>query len=174
VLHHDFFKDGIKSLEQLVGTFANFRPRLAWDNLENIVNGCALRRLGADGRTIVRIFGDRALIGVGDGQGEKLTIIKNEADNSKISRVEIDDQRVDFLIENGLLTVNLEPRAKATVSVRIVTAANPAVQVTENSVGEKARIAMRRYLSEFRDNYPAQSQTFLRCARSVARSLQRR
>ncbi|MGA8476935.1 MAG: hypothetical protein WB696_03150, partial [Chthoniobacterales bacterium] len=174
VLHHDFFKGGIKNLEELVLTFANFHPQLSWTNLENIVNGCALSRREADGRKTVRIFADRALIRVGERQGKHLTVVKRETGNYKISRVEIDDHSVDFSVENGLLKLNLEPRDVGTVSMRIVTAESPAVQVTEDSVGEKARVAMRRYLSEFRDNYPAKSETLLRCARSVARSLQRR
>jgi hypothetical protein len=115
VLHHDFFKGGIKSLEELVRSFANFRPQLSWDSLENIVKGCALSKREADGQKTVRSFANRAVL-----------------------------------------------------------AESPAVQVSEDSVGEKARVAVRRYLCEIRDNYGAKSETLLRCARSVARSLQRR
>jgi hypothetical protein len=117
VLHHDFFKGGIKKLEELVHSFATFRPPLSWDSLENIVKGCALSKREADGRKTVRNFANQA--------------------------------------------------------PKIVPAESPAVQITEDSVGEKARIAARRYLCEIRDNYVAKSETLLRCARSVARSLQR-
>jgi hypothetical protein len=34
VLHHDFFKGGIKNLEEFVHTLANFHPQLSWDSLE--------------------------------------------------------------------------------------------------------------------------------------------
>jgi hypothetical protein len=118
VLHHDFFKGGIKNLEELVHTFANFHPQLSWDSLENIVKGCALSKREADGRKTIRIFANPA--------------------------------------------------------VSSLPAELPAIQVTEDSVGEKARVAARRYLCEIRDNYVAKSETLLRCARSVARSLQRR
>jgi len=174
VLHHDFFKDGIKSLEQLADTFANFHPRLSWDNLENIVNGCALSKREADGRTSVRIFANRAVIRVGQRQGEGLTVIKREAGNYKISRVELDGVSVDFSLEKGFLKVNIEPPTDRAFSVRIVPAESLAVQVTEDSVGEKARVAMRRYLCDFRDNYPAKSEKLLRYARHVARALRRR
>jgi hypothetical protein len=170
VLHHDFFKGGVKKLEELARTFAKFRPQLSWNNLENIVGRCALSRREADGGKTVRIFADRALITL----SEQLTVVKRETDNNKIHRVEIDDQSVEFSLGDGFLRFNLEPRANRTVAIRIVTAESPVVQVNEDSMREKARIAMRRYLCELRDNYPAKSETVLRWAHGIARSLQRR
>ncbi len=174
VLHHDFFKDGIDNLEELVRTFTNFHPQLSWDSLENIVKGCALSKREADGRKTVRIFANRAAVQVGQGQGEEVTVVRRAADNHKISRVELDDRSVDFSLEDGFLKFNLEPPTNRTVSVSIVPAENPAVQVAEDSVGEKARVAMRRYMCEFRDNYLAKSETLSRYARCVARPLRGR
>jgi hypothetical protein len=171
VLHHDFFKGGIQNLEELVRTFAHFHPELSWDGLENIVKECAVSKREADGRRTVRIFADRAVIRV--GQGEKLTIVKREVDNDKICRVELDNRVVDFSFENGFLKLALESAAARTISVSIVTADSPAVRATEDSVGEKARVAMRRYLCEFRDNYSAKSAMLSRCVRSLAKSSQR-
>jgi hypothetical protein len=173
VLHHDFFQGGIKKLEELVHTFTNFYPRLAWDNLENIVKGCALSKRGADGHRAVRIFATRAVIRADRGRSEELTVVKREADSDKINRVELDDRVAEFSVENGLLKLLLEPPTNRTVSVSIVSAENPAVRVTEDSIGEKARVALRRYLCEFRDNHLAKSETLLRCARSVGKCLQR-
>ena len=174
VLHHDFFKDGIKSLEELVGTFANFHPRLSWDNLENIVNGCVLSKREHDGRKSVRIFADRAVIRLGQIQSDRLTVVKKEADDYKICRVELDGRSVDFSLEKGFLKLNIEPPTDRTVSVRIVPEESLAVRVTGDSVVKKARVAMRRYLCDVRDNYPAKSETLLRYARGVARVLGRR
>ena len=174
VLHHDFFKGGIKNLEELVRSFANFRPQLSWDSLENIVKGCALSKREANGRKTVRIFANRAVIRVGQGQGEELTVVKREVDDHKISRVELDDRSVNFSLEKGFLNFSLEPPTDRTVAVSIVPAESRAVQVTEDSAGEKARVALRRYLCEIRDNYAAKSETLLRWARNIGRSLQRR
>jgi hypothetical protein len=171
VLHHDFFKGGVKNLEELVNTLASFRPRLVWDNLENIVNGCAMSRSEAEGRTSVRIFANRALIRVGRLQGEALTVVKREAGNYEICGVELDGRSVDFSLEKGFLKFNIEPPIDRAVSVRIVPAENLDIQVTEDSVREKARVAVRRYLCELRDTCSARSGTLLRCARSFAKSL---
>ena len=158
VLHHDFFKGGVKKLEGLVDALANFRPQLSWDNLENIVDHCAVSRQETDGRKTVRIFADRAVIGA----GEQLTVIKGETDSNKIRSVIVDDKRVNFRFEDGFLKWNLEPRTNPTVCMKIATAEDPVFPVTEDSIGQKARIAIRRYLCEFRDNYSAQSETLLR------------
>jgi hypothetical protein len=173
VLHHDFFKGGIKNLEELVRTFTNFHPELSWDSLENIVKGCALSKRGADGRRTIRIFANQAVIRVGQARGEELTVEKRDVDQDKISRVELDHRVVDVSFENGFLKLVLEPPTDRMVSVSIVTAESPAVRVTEDSVGEKTRVAMRRYLCEFRDNYLAKSETLWRCARGVAKSFER-
>jgi hypothetical protein len=113
------------------------------------------------------------VIRVGQGQGEELTVVKREAGNDKISRVELDERVAEYSLENGFLKLVLEPQTNRTVSMSIVTAESPAGRVTEDSIGEKARVAMRRYLCEFRDNYSSKSETLLRCARSVAKFLQR-
>jgi hypothetical protein len=170
VLHHDFFKGGVQKLEEVVEDLASFNPRLDWDNLENIVDHSAVSRRETDGRKTVRIFGDRAVIRA----SEQLTVIKRETDGNKIRSVNIDDESVDFWFEDGFLKWNLEPRTNGAVSTKIVTAESPIAHSTEDSLVEKTRIAVRRYLSEFRDNYPAQSGPFLRSARGIARSLRGR
>ena len=158
VLHHDFFRGGIKKLEEFVSTLASFRPRLSWDNLENIATHSAVSRREITGRKTVRIFTDRAVIRA----TEPLTIIKKEKDYTKVRGVKIDNESVDFSFEDGFLRWNLEPKNDRSVSVNIATVADPDVRVTEGSLGDKARIALRRYLCEFRDNYPAQSERLLR------------
>lgn len=170
VLHHDFFKGGVEKLEELVAALGNFHPKLSWDNLENIVEHCAVRRCETDGRKTVRIFADRAIIRV----GEQLTVIKRETNGNKIRSVNIDGKSVNFWFEDSFLKWNLEPGTDQMVSVKIVTAEDPVIRVTEDSLGEKARVAIRRYLCEFRDSYSAQSETLRRSARGIARSLQQR
>jgi hypothetical protein len=155
VLHHEFFKDGIKDLEELIHTFSTFHPRLTWDSLENIIMGCALSKREADGRKTVRIFANRAVIRGGQGQSAAMTVLKRAANNDNISRVEVDGHSVDFSLENGFLQLNLEPWTNRTVHVNIVSAVIPAFQVTEDSLRAKARVAVRRYLCEFRDTYSA-------------------
>jgi hypothetical protein len=169
VLHHDFFKEGMKNLEELVGAFTSFHPKLSWDSLENIARGCALSKHEADGRKTVRIFADRAVIRVGQGQSEALTVVRRAAEDHKISRVELNDRSVDFSLKKGLLKFNLEPPTSRTVSVNIVPEKSPALPVTEDSLSEKASAAMRRYMCDFRDNYVAKSDVLLGCARRVVR-----
>jgi hypothetical protein len=172
VLHHDFFKGGVRELEELVHAFANFHPRLSWDSLENIVTGCTMSKCEVDGRTSVLIFADRAILKVDQRQGERLTVIKREAGSAKIRRVEVDGRSSDFSVENDFLKLNLEPRTNRPVSINIVSEASPAFQTAEDSLTDKARVAVRRYLCEFRDGYSAKSGILLKRARSLARALQ--
>jgi hypothetical protein len=95
-------------------------------------------------------------------------LIKREKDGNKIRSVSIDGESVDFGLEDGFLKCSLEPRTKRTVSIKIVTEEGPAVRIIEDSPGEKARIAVRRYLCEFRDNYLARSETLLRSLHNVS------
>jgi hypothetical protein len=169
VLHHDFFKGGVKKLEEFVNALANINPKLSWSNLENIVHRCTMSRRGADGRKIIRIFADRAAIQV----NEQLTVVKREPDAEKIRGVNIDGELVDFWFEDGFLKWNLEPSANRPIWVNIATAEGPAPGVVEDSLREKARIALRRYLCEFRDNSLAQSEILLRTVHRVTRSLGR-
>lgn len=170
VLHHDFFKGGIKNLEELVTTLTNFRPQMSWDSLENIVKGCALSRRTADGRKTVRIFANHARIRVEEGEDEGLTLVKREVADDKISRVKLDGRAVNFTLQNGFLTLAVQPPVRPMLYVNIETTQSPAVRVSKDSLREKARVAVRRYLCEFRDNYLSKSETLSRCARAVARS----
>jgi hypothetical protein len=169
VLHHDFFRGGVQKLEEVVKDLASFIPRLGWDNLENIVDSCALSRRNTDGSKIVKIFADRARIRV----DEQLTVIKREIHVNRIRGVSVDGQNVDFRFEGGFLECNIQPRTNRTVSLKIVTEVAPVVGPIEDSLAERARIAIRRYLCEFRDNYATRSEILLRSAHVVARSLQK-
>jgi hypothetical protein len=162
VLHHDFFKGGIKNLEELVATLTNFHPRMSWDSLENIVKGCALSRRTADGRKTVRIFANQARIRVEEGEDEGLTLVKREAADDKISRVKLDGRAVNFTLQNGFLTLVVKPPVRPMLYVNIETTQSPAVRVSKDSLREKARVAVRRYLCEFRDNYLSKSERLSR------------
>jgi hypothetical protein len=172
VLHHDFFKGGVRELEELVHALANFHPRLSWDSLENIVTGCAMSKCEADGRTTVLIFADRARLSVDQRQGERLAVIKRETASAKICRVEVDGRSIDFSLENDFLKLNLDARTNRPVSVNIVSEASPAFHAAEDSLTDKARVAVRRYLCELRDGYSAKSGVLLKYARSFAKGLQ--
>jgi hypothetical protein len=170
VLHHDFFKGGVRKLEEVVEGLKSLSPRLIWDNLENIFDRYVVTRRKVDGRKLVRIFGDRAKIQV----DEPLTIVKREKRRNRIWSVYTDGGSVDFRFEEGFLECTLEVPTNRTVSLKILTTGDPVAPATEDSLAEKARIALRRYLCEFRDNYTARSEILLRTAHGVARSLQRR
>ena len=169
VLHHDFFKGGIQKLEEVVEDLASLNLRLDWDNLENIVDRCALTRRNNDGSKIVRIFADRAKIRV----DEQLTVIKRETHSDRIQGVSVDGESVDFRFEGGFLVCNIGPRTNRIVSLEIVTEVAPVVGPTEDSIAERVQIALRRYLCEFRDNYATRSGILRRSAHVVARSLQK-
>jgi hypothetical protein len=173
VLHHDFFKGGIRNLEELVNTLAKFQPRLSWDSLENIARGCAMSKPAADGTKTVRIFADSAVIRIEEGQGEELIILKSETDKHKISRVELNGRSAQFSFENGFMSVNVGSLTDQTVSVRMIPADSAQGSITESSLRERARVAARRYLCEMRDSYQASSERLLRSARAVARSWQK-
>jgi hypothetical protein len=169
VLHHDFFKGGVQKLEEVVEDLASFNPRVGWDNLENIVDSCAVSRRNTDGSKMVRIFADRARIQV----DEQLTVIKRETHGNRIRGVNVDGESVDFRFERGFLECNIEPRTNRTVYLKIVTEVAPVVGPIEDSLAERARVALRRYLCEFRDNYATRSEILLRSAHGAARSLQK-
>jgi hypothetical protein len=169
VLHHDFFKGGIKNLEELVSTFSNLHPKMSWDSLENIVKGCALSKRTVDGRKTVRIFTNQARIRVEEGEGEGLTLVKREAADDKISRVKVNGRAVGFTLQNGAITLAAQPPVHRMLYVNIETTQSPAVRVTEDSLREKAHVAVRRYLCEFRDNYLSKSEMLTRWARAVAK-----
>jgi|SRR6516165_96793 hypothetical protein len=169
VLHHDFFKGGNKNLEELVATLTNLHSQMSWDSLENIVKGCALSRRTADGRKTVRIFANQARIRVEEGEEEGLTLVKRETANDKISHVELNGRAVDFTLQNGSLALAVQPPVHQLLYVNIEATGSAAVRATEDSVRENARVAVRRYLSEFRDNYLSKSETLLRWARAVVK-----
>ena len=98
--------------------------------------------------------------------------VNKTANNYEISRVELDDRAADYSVENGFLKLKLGAPTGQTVSVNIVSGESSAIQVAEESLGTKARVAVRRYLCDFRDNYLSlsKSETLLKYSRRVVKS----
>lgn len=156
VIHHDYFQSGMQPLISLVHALNALAPSLAWTNLESVVSKTIWVRASPDKTTDVRLFSSHSEVLPRDLSGET-HFSKAEPLAEQSFRVIVGGEPQTFTIQNEHLLFSrcintVEPVA---IDVRLSTLnQNPA---TARPFNYRTRVAVRRYLSEFRDNRVAKS-----------------
>jgi hypothetical protein len=159
--HHDAFKDHARNLVDFVGRLNSLRWNLVWRPLgEAIRRTFTIRRLD-DGTNIVQMFSGSLVVENSDAGAGKTLLLKEEHDPDCVQAVLVNQTPVEFSVENGRLQISLSTLPGETTSIRVVYRNGDMKEVSDrDSPGSKFKVAAKRYLSEFRDNYLSRS-TFL-------------
>jgi len=156
VTHHDDFRGGMEPFVSLVGALNALEPALRWTNLETIVSGTYSSRLNtARGMDIRLVAGSTVL--APPGVQDAIRFLKAEPLLEKDFEMWVGGQQVKGHREGAeiICSAVLAPEASTVVEVR----ASPPepTPVSVRPLSYSAKVAARRYLSEFRDNYVARS-----------------
>jgi hypothetical protein len=156
--HHDAFKDHARNLVDFVGRLNSLRWNLVWRPLgEAIRRTFTIRRLD-DGTSIVQMFSGSLVVENSDAGAGKTLLLKEEHDPDCVQAVLVNQTPVEFSVENGRLQISLSTLPGETTSIRVVYRNGDMKEVSgRDSPGTRFKVAAKRYLSEFRDNYLSRS-----------------
>ncbi len=155
--HHDAFSNQAQSLVDLVGRLNSLNWKLVWRPLgEAIRRSCMVQHL-EDGTGHVQMFASSLTLVNPGAESCSMVIRKKEDDGERIRAVLVNQRRAEFCIDGECLTFNvtLPPGESAALRVVYRNAAD-ALQRRDN-VKYRIKVAAKRYLSEFRDNYLSRS-----------------
>jgi hypothetical protein len=170
--HHGYFQSGTVDIERFVTALARMRPDVKWQPLSEIVRRLCWRRRKAPGVWSVRFFSD--VFGFENDTGEPCyyELVRRIPENFPVELVAVNGASVDFTHQNGLLRFEADVPASSAVQVAIRTrrpGTGPARAVTP---AYRARVALRRGLSEFRDHMTARNPRAIGAIRALARAFQ--
>lgn len=156
VTHHDDFQRGMQPFVSLVDSLNTLAPSLQWTNLETIIGRTYSTRANPASTVDIRLFASSTAIRPHDAGGE-ISFSKAEPLADKDFEILVAGQSVkghrdgDDLVFRGAVSAT-QPTI---VDVRVLPSAT--VPPTIHPLRYRGKVAARRYLSEFRDNYVARS-----------------
>jgi hypothetical protein len=151
--HHDVFRDHARNLVDLVTRLNSLRWNLVWRPLgEALRHSFTVRHLD-DGTTVVRMFAGSLLLDNPDAVTRKTLLLKEEGDRDCVQAVLVNGAPVEFSVEDGYMRARLTALPGEKTAVGVVY--RNTLESIPHQDGSRTRIkvAAKRYLSEFRDNY---------------------
>ena len=130
-------------------------------------------RTQADGTIVVRIFAESLVIENPTAKTQEAVVMKEEGDLGFVEAVTCNQNAINFRRDEGYLRFRLRlfPKETARVSVTYFENRNVSVDWENVGFGCKIKTHLRRYLSEFRDNYVSQSDFLYKNATRIKQCL---
>lgn len=167
VEHHGFLKDGGERLLEWVERLNALQPGLRWGGVGEIVSRACLMRRDASDRVEVLVVGDGALIENPHTGPVGCRVLQPTACPDPVEQVLVDGQTVAHRVSGQRLEIELQLPPGRSVRLEI-RRRRPAVgPVAAGSWPDRAKVGLRRRLSEFRDNRLSGSERLMRVARRL-------
>jgi hypothetical protein len=150
--HHDLFRDNGRELTEFVRQLASLRWNLCWRTLGDAVcRSYSTRRDG--GMIIVKMFAEQLRIENTEAVTQRICVVKQEPQVASLKEVTVNQGVVAYEYVDGCLRLIVDISPGGTADIRCVYYEEPDAFADSESVSYRLGVAVRRYLSELRDNY---------------------
>jgi hypothetical protein len=151
--HHAYFRNGYDDFKNLVANIRAIEPGVIWGNLRQTIENSFLRRVDAEGLNYIKIFSHAACIENEQDQTLSVSVYKKEAAAIDIAGVTVDQRPIKYSFIDGYLRISFEILPKRKSQVKITYTKTPYMEPYRIPFSSDLRSALRRHLSEFRDNH---------------------
>jgi len=164
VQHHSFFKENSQQALKFVGALNSLNGWLSWRGLGDVLKRSYHSRTRPDGVIDVAMFANKLLLTNESSQNRLYEIRKADQGAVPVQTVLANGAPVEWKRDNGSIVFMCEaqPSAQVTIHVQYRQAA-----ATDASDSFNVKIAGRRYLSEFRDNFLSRHESLLQLAQKT-------
>lgn len=152
VEHHDYFRHGMDGIESFARNLKEICPEIRWPGLENLATTAHVRRCASGEATRIRFFTSRFQFSSTAGDSGKFQFYKRIGDPKAVESVRVNQVTVPFSFEADLLTFEIPVGRPETFQIQIVQTPVAAKPVYSFGPRYQAGVAVRRALSEVRDN----------------------
>jgi len=167
--HHELFRDHSSKLSEFVGKLKSLNWNLSWRTLGNAVcRSYSIQR--RDGTIRVKMFAEQLIIENIEAVPRQMTVLKDEADIVTVKDVTVNHETVDYEYASGCLQFIVNVSSRSTAEIRCTYHEETTPSASSEPISDKLKVAARRYLSEFRDNYVSRNDFLCRTA-AVAKRL---
>ena len=170
--HHDVFKGHGRELSDVIDRLNSLTWNLQWKPLGEAVRQSFRHRVGEAKQTVQMFSGSVELTNPGE-QPLEVSIGKQETDGRCIEAVWLDDQRLEYQWDGECLrsSVVLPPGERKLV--RVTYQSDVSVGPERKTLTGRSKVAMKRYLSEVRDNYLSRNPAIFHAAQKLKRLIAR-
>jgi hypothetical protein len=153
VIHHDFCRDRYRRLVEFIDGLNALKCPLAWRPLGEVVRrSCRQREIGPH-EAQVEMYGSELRLANKSTEAKSFAVGRRESDPSSVAAVLADAQPLPWDRAGGSIRFKIEVKPQHTVMVRIVFREGPEGGIASEGLSYEVKTALRRYLSEVRDNY---------------------
>ena len=171
VEHHEFFRGGPGGAEKFVSELAAVRPNLQWTSLAETARRTHWRRRLSAGRYEVRFFTDDFELEPEAETPAEYRLVRRVPESSPVRRVTANGAEIPFVHGGNWLSFELRPAAPQSLQIQVEVAPVRPKKEYSHGFTYQASVALRRGLSEFRDNVMARNDFVLRVAKSLAKKM---
>ena len=151
--HHDDFAGDARILLHVIAKLNSLNWKLKWRSLGEAIRHCVSIRNERDSSRCVEMYGSSVVYKNSQGSLEGTIFKKEEDDWDHVQSVTVNGLSVDYLQHGGYLRFEALIPPNESAEVRIVYSAGPTLASNQEDINYRAKAVLRRYLSEFRDNY---------------------
>ena len=171
VEHHQFFRGGCGAMEEVVAGLYKADPSLSWPPLSDQLMRSCLERTQPNGWQEVLFFTRRFLFENRRGHPERFLLSKHEPDAEAIRSVLVDGIAAPWSIENGWLKLEVEAQQGQVSRIEIIDREIARPGTAGFGIAYNTGVAVRRALSELRDNALGRNEGLLKVANRIAKML---
>ncbi len=169
--HHELLRDHGKNLSDFIARLSSLHWNLSWRTVgDAVIRSYRMQR--RDGAIRLKMFAEQTIFENRETIPLQMTVLKDEPGIKMIKNVTCNGENVNYSFADGCLQflIQVAPESVADIRCNYHEVAVPPVADAKPVVG-RAKVAARRYLSEFRDNYLARNDLVLRAASAAKRLL---
>jgi hypothetical protein len=155
VEHHGYFRDGGDAFAELVGTVNQLDSRLEWQGLSKVCAAAQLRRMTEDGEVHVRFYTNHFFFRNVTDSMKDYVLFRRYVEDDRTIRVIVNGCETDSTVEGDWIKirVSLKEHEAAELAINYPDSLTQAVRPNRVNRTNRARVFIRRRLSEFRDNW---------------------
>src|SRR3984893_5387220 len=151
--HHDDFADDARILLRVIAKLNSLNWKSRWRSLGEAITRSFNLRKDSGGATFVEMYGSNVIYRNSHSSIGGTTFFKEESDFDCVKDVTVNGLHVDHVRRSGYLQFEASVPPNASTELRIIYSGLQNLPSTQDGVKYRAKAVLRRYLSEFRDNY---------------------
>jgi hypothetical protein len=153
VIHHQNCRNHLKELSEFIDSLNALRCRLLWGSLADAVRRTYRQRDTCTGAIEIEMYGLDLDLRNHLGERKHFKVRKKEREPDSIHEVRIGSSEVSWEASGGYIyfETELDPGEQAAISIRF--RGHDQGGRTTDTLAYRVKTALRRYLSEVRDNY---------------------
>lgn len=173
VAHHDSFKDGGTELIELITKLRSLNCLIRWRPLGEVVRRACRRRPVGAGTEEIEMYGTELLIDNPSDQAIEVKICKRDNHADLVSTILCDEKPVIWAAESDYLLFGERILPRSERRFHVIYRQQPNARMIRRSIRYEMFVAVRRILSEFRDDYLSKRHLLSATAAKLKDSLMR-